>query len=213
MFDFCYFGDHCDGTMKHITRESMLNWSKKHEPAMYYLWITADDLARLNQTRELGKLFAEPNERIQCQWINENTSLTVSIRNDASKDANSSGFDLTTTDGKLRVQSKLRCGDLHLEQTRRISKKNKNVSSDSGHVVYSVGEADVYLFSRPPTVPGEYTDIQKWTFIAIPSGALEDPDRTGYLRRSVPKKIWKNYVGKAKEVLESEYKRLVVISP
>ena len=104
----------------------------------------------------------------------------------------------------LKIQVKLRATDIHLEQTRRKSKKNKN-SSDTGHVRYSVGEADVYLFSRPNIE--DYLNIGRWGYIAIPERWLIDKNNPKYLVPRVNKSIWENFVGRSKEILEEEYDR------
>jgi hypothetical protein len=185
-----------------INEKQVLDYLKINNPSVYYLWISQKDLAKNTELRDLGKLFADPNEHIQRDWINDNTKLNVVKRDDFNSDANASGYDLITTDNILKIQSKLRATDIHLEQTRRKSVKNKN-SSDTGHVRYSVGEADVYVFSRPDV--NDYLNINKWEYIAVPEYALIDPKNPSYLRPRVPKSIWKNYVGKTKEILESEY--------
>ena len=152
-----------------------------------------------NDTRELGKLLAQANEYLQRDWINFNTSLHVTaetLGND--NDKNRSGYDLLSSEG-LRIQSKFRSGALHLECTRRISKKNIGPASASGHVPYGVDEADVFVFTRPN---GNYEDPEAAEILAIPAIALEDPEHPGFLKRRVPKKIYKDYIGKAKEVLE-----------
>lgn len=160
------------------------------------------NLGKKGELRDLGKLMAEPNEYIQRDWINENTSLRVVKRDEVDVDSNASGYDLITTDMKLRIQSKLRASTLHLEQTRRKSKKNQK-NSNTGHVRYAAGEADVYMFSRPDTT--DYINVSKWQYIAIPESALIDPKNPTYLIPIIPSKIWKQYVGKAKEVLETLY--------
>ena len=185
-----------------INETQVLDYLKINNPSVYYLWKSQKDLAKNTELRDLGKLFADPNEHIQCDWINENTSLEVVKREDFNSDANASGYDLISTDNILKIQSKLRATNIHLEQTRRKSLKNEN-SSDTGHVRYSVGEADVYVFSRPDVA--DYLNINKWDYIAIPESVLIDPKNPSYLIPRVPKGIWKNYVGKAKEILETEY--------
>lgn len=185
-----------------LSKEEVLNYLKKEEPSVYYLWISQLDLSKNSELRDLGKLFADPNEYIQKDWINEKTNLKVLKRNDFNSDANASGYDLITHDSILKIQSKLRAGGIHLEQTRRKSEKNK-FSSNTGHVRYSVGEADVYMFSRPDI--SDYLNIEKWNYIAIPESALIDPNNPKYLLPRVPKRIWKAYENSAKEVLESTY--------
>ena len=187
-----------------ITKTEVLNWLKEYEPAVYYLRESQKFLSKDINLRDLGKLFADPNEHIQMDWINENTSLDVEMRDDFDDDANAAGYDLETTDGVLKIQSKLRAATLHLEQTRRKSIKNKN-SSDTGHVTYSVGEADVYLFSRPNVK--DYLNINKWDYIAIPERYLIDKDNPEYLVPRVNKSIWGKFVGLAEEILEEEYDR------
>ena len=187
-----------------------MNWLKDNKPGKYYAMTAIDSLVKKGCVRELGKIFAEPNEYIQLDWINKNTSVLMKKREE-DLDKNFSGYDLCSVDGKLTIQSKLRYDTFHLEQTRRLSKKNLNESSKSGHVRYSIGEAHIYLFSKPKSKE-DYVDILSWSFIAIPERELEDPKCQGYLRSNIPASIWKKYVGKAKEVIEEEYKRKLDIS-
>lgn len=189
--------------MNNLSEEQVLNWLKINQPATYYLHLSQKDLSINTELRDLGKLFADPNEHIQADWINENTSLSVKKRNDFLVNANAGGYDIITEDGKLKIQSKLRAGLIHLEQTRRKSQKHIN-SSSTGHVRYSVGEADVYVFSRPDIT--DYLNISKWEFIAIPERDLIDPKNPEYLLPRIGKSIWKKYVGKTAAVLENEYK-------
>jgi hypothetical protein len=186
------------------TDAQVFEYLQKNHPALYYLSLAMNELSSNLELRDLGKLFANPNEYIQSDWINENTTLNVVKRNDFKSDSNASGYDLITVDSKLKIQSKLRADKLHIEQTRRKSKKN-NLSSDTGHVRYSVGEADVYVFSRPQI--DDYLNIKKWNYIVIPEWELIDSENTGYLIPRVPKKIWGRYVGKSVETLENEYLR------
>ena len=118
-----------------ITKTDALIWLKENEPSVYYLRESQESLSKDINLRDLGKLFADANEHIQKDWINENTKLDVEVRDDFDDDANASGYDLHTIDGVLKIQSKLRAKILNLEQTRRKSKKNEN-SSDTGHVRY-----------------------------------------------------------------------------
>tara|TARA_Y100001963_G_C6781031_1_gene449873 strand:- start:2641 stop:3216 length:576 start_codon:yes stop_codon:yes gene_type:complete len=187
-----------------VTKTEALNWLRENEPSVYYLRESQKSLSNDVNLRDLGKLFADPNEHIQKDWVNENTKLNVEVRDDFEDDANAAGYDLYTTDGVLTIQSKLRARGLHLEQTRRKSKKNEN-SSSTGHVRYSVGEADVYLFSRPDVE--DYLNIGKWNYIAIPERFLVDKENPKYLVPRVNKSIWKNFIGRATEILEEEYDR------
>jgi hypothetical protein len=151
------------------------------------------------ETRELGKLLSQPNEYMQRDWINTYTKLTV--RKDEggnTQDKNGSGYDLIS-ENRLRIQSKFRSRALHLETTRRHSKKNKGAASASGHVAYSAGEADVYVFTRPN---GDFLKAAAAEILAIPERALLDPKNPGFLVRNVRKSIVEKYAGKAVEVLE-----------
>jgi len=183
---------------------NVLEQVKKEGKIEYYLIMALHKLLEQKQIRDLGKILAESNELIQMDWINNNTSLRVKKRDD--KDLNASGYDLTTLDGLMTIQGKIRVSDIHLEQTRRKSKKNKD-SSDTGHVAYSVGEADIYLFSRPNI--DNYGDLYKWSYIAIPEYDLIDSKNPNYLITRVPKKIWSKYVGKAEKVLQETYEKKV----
>ncbi len=185
-----------------ITEVSVKNWLAENNKALFYLWQAQSSLTKNTNNRDLGKLFAEANEYIVRDWINSKTSLTVVQRDDFSDDPDASGYDLLTDDGLLKLQVKLRATDIHLEQTRRHSKKNVN-SGDTGHIRYSVGEADVFIFSRPDV--DDYLDIDKWGYIAIPEIALVDPKNLNYLVPRVNKSLWTQYVGRAVEVLEDVY--------
>lgn len=171
-----------------------------HHDAADYLYKSYDKMVETADTRELGKLFAIPSEYWQKDWINSHTSLSVSRREDVEKDCdkNQAGYDLLSTRG-LRIQCKFRAKVLHLENTRRNSKKNQGAASTSGHVAYSVGECDVFCFARPND---DYKTTEKWKILAIPAAELEDPGNPGFIRRSVPKKIERKFIGRAKEVLE-----------
>jgi|TARA_B100001964_G_scaffold67210_1_gene76394 hypothetical protein len=177
-----------------------------------------NDLIKEGNLRDLGKMFGGANEHVQCDWIAENTSFLARKRSDFDNDPDASGYDLKTQNGML-IQSKVRVKDIHLEQTRRKSAKNDGDASSTGHVSYSVDEFDVLLVSRPLGNKAtkrdkytdtsrpieEYPDVEKWDMIAIPEYALYDPKRPEFLRNSVPKSIWSQYVGRAVEVLEEVY--------
>ena len=183
-----------------------------------YQEIAMKRLMQEHNLRDLGKMFGDANEDIQCDWITKNTSFTALPRSDFDDDPDASGYDLKTQNGML-IQSKVRATDIHLEQTRRLSAKNVGDASSTGHVSYSVDEFDVLLVSRPLGNKAtkrdkyidtsrpieEYDDVEKWDMIAIPEYALHDPKRPEFLRNSVPKSIWSQYVGRAAEVLEEVY--------
>jgi hypothetical protein len=185
-----------------------------------YLEETSEYLVQEGMLQELGKMSGDMNESVQRDFINEKTSFVCGRRSDADIDPDASGFDLITLDNVgMKIQSKVRVKTLHLEQTRRNSAENSGEASSTGHVSYSTGEFDVLMVSRPlgnkasrldkyedTSRPiDEYRDVEKWEMIAIPSKALEDPNRRGYLYNTVPKKVWGPYVGRAIEVLEEVY--------
>lgn len=185
-----------------------------------YLEETSEYLVQENMLQELGKMSGDMNESVQRDFINEKTSITCGRRLDGDIDPDASGFDLITLDDVgMKIQSKVRVKNIHLEQTRRNSAKNSGEASSTGHVSYSIGEFDVLLVSRPLGNKAsrldkyedtsrpieEYTNVGKWDMIAIPAEALEDPKRPGYLYNNVPKKVWGPYVGRAVEVLEEVY--------
>jgi hypothetical protein len=191
--------------MRQMDENEILNWLRKNKPNIYYLYISSKSLINNSNVRDLSKLYAEANEFIQRDWINSNTNVTVVKREDYEHSGNAAGFDLISIDGKLKIQSKLRYNGLHIEQTRRNSvKNNKATNSNTGYTRYAIGEADVYLFSKPPTIES-YNDINSWNFIAIPESELIDKNYPGYLLSSVPKKIWTRFLGKTKDVIENEY--------
>jgi len=183
-----------------------------------YQQIAMKRLMKEGNLRDLGKMFGDANEDVQCDWIAENTSFTARPRSDFDDDPDASGYDLKTLNG-IKFQSKVRVKSIHLEQTRRKSAKNDGDASSTGHVSYSVDEFDVLLVSRPlgniatkrdkytdtSRSIEEYADVEKWDMIAIPAKELQDPKRPGFLRNTCPKAIWSKYVGRAAEVLEEVY--------
>jgi len=168
----------------------------------HYLLKSVDGLIKHSNLRDLGKLFAEANEHYQVDWINNNTNLDVIKRTDDTGD----GYDLITTDGVMRIQTKLRAKGIHIEQTRRNSVGNNIEENNTGYTRYRVNETDIFFVSKP--VLDDYANMEKWELIAIPSVAVQDPNREGFCLPSIPKKIWKEYVGKTKETLEMTYRNL-----
>ena len=146
--------------------------------------------------------------------INENTSLRVTrqseLKGTADYDSNESSWDLIDDGGDepsfLTIQSKYRggkskSGAYHMEQTRRNSKKNAGEASSSGHVTYSNGEFDVALFTRPAEISLDFNGDND--LIAIPEYALRDPKRPGFLYRSVPMAVVREWADRpASKVLD-----------
>jgi hypothetical protein len=186
-----------------MQEKEIISWLKKNKPELYYIHIASKNMLKKKKVGAMGKLFAESNEYIQRDWINKNTELKVIKRDDKDSDLLEVGYDLRTVDGVLKIQSKLRYGQLMIEPTRR---PNKNQNGDVTYKRYSIGEADVYLFSKPKSWE-QYTNIKSWEFVAIPEKDLIDSKNSGYLVKCVPMKVWNKYVGKTKEVLERVYKQ------
>ena len=149
-----------------------------------YQEIAMKRLMQEHNLRDLGKMFGDANEDIQCDWITKNTSFTALPRSDFDDDPDASGFDMMTADVyKIKIQSKIRVNGIHLEQTRRKSVKNDGDASSTGHVSYSTDEFDVLLVSRPlgnkasrldkyedtSRPVEEYAEVEKWDMIAIPA--------------------------------------------
>lgn len=168
-----------------------------------YFEIGLKGLLRDKNYRDLGKLFAEANEYFQQDWINQYCNFEVEKRNDFDNNADASGYDLISINGKLKIQAKLRAKTIHLEQTRRKSGKNTIAENNTGHVRYKVDELDVVLVSRPNL--DEYDNMDKWELIALPTKDIEDPKTPGYCYANVPKSIWSKYIGRSKEILEEAY--------
>jgi hypothetical protein len=156
------------------------------------------DLLKEQNSKEIGKIRQHANEYLQQDWISENTKLKPlrhseikadsSLMRELACDHNEGGWDLIDKKSRLRIQSKYRGGKtVHMEQTRRNSKKNEGKASASGHVVYSEGEFDVAMITRPSSYSD---DCMGRDFIVIPEQELRDPKNPGYLYRNVPKRIW-----------------------
>lgn len=188
-----------------MTEEDVMVWLQKNRPDMYYMKLASDNFLRKKNIRELGKIFSEANEYIQRDWIHANTNLKV-IRNDEYTGSNvGDNYDLITTDGILKIQSKLRFNRLYIEQTRRPTKNNNiNDRASSGYVRYAFGEADIYLFSKPKSIES-YSDIKSWDIVAIPEYELIDNNKSIYLVVNVSQKIFKKYIGKTEETLQNIY--------
>jgi hypothetical protein len=174
-----------------------------------YIDIALRGLLESNNLRDLGKFFAEPNEYFQRDWINNNCNFKVLKRDDFAEDADASGYDLISICGKTKIQAKIRAKTIHLEQTRRNSAKNNIKENNTGHVRYKVDELDVVLVSRPDL--DDYADMSKWELIALRTKDIEDPKTPGYCYATVPKTVWKRYVGKTVEILEEVYRNKICI--
>ncbi len=113
---------------------------------------------------------------------------------------NGPGFDRLHLPTKKKNQIKLRQVDgktpfskqVHFENTRRHSEKNKNKSSISGHVRYSVSEFDYVIVVLCHIVDGVRTDYTKWSYSLIKSSDLEDVNCKGYCYTHIPSQVLLN---------------------
>lgn len=175
----------------------------------YYHLMSYKSLVKEKNKRDLGKSLADVNEYIQRDYLNKLSPIQFMKREEYENvknvvDKNGTGWDLISVDKKVTItaQSKFRGAQLHLEQTRRESKKTKE-SYANGHARYAIGESDFYFFTLPHD---EYETHENWEFLAIPEKALEDPEKPGYLVSRVSVEIQNKYRGKVKEVIEQIYK-------
>ena len=140
-------------------------------------------------TREIGKSRQHASERLVQNYLNENWRRV--FRQEELKgmegidhDHNESGFDLLEPVSGLKIQVKYRGGqNIHLEQTRRSSTKNKGKASESGHVVYSSGEFDVLLAIRPTEFRYHFDPDED--LVIIPEHELHDSEKPGFLKKSI----------------------------
>ena len=121
---------------------------------------------------------------------------------------NSPGFDILVkkTNGALcRIQSKLRqvkgvtdfSQQVHFETTRRHSKKNEGLASDSGHVAYGCNEFDYVMVTlvnvgKNGDIRTNRNNVDKWSFSLIPVDALIDKEK-GCCFTHINSKILKQY--------------------
>jgi hypothetical protein len=151
---------------------------------------------------EYGKAIQTAVEQYVSNTINSIAEETLLI--DVSKDNqlvveynyinNGPGFDRLHLSAKKRIQIKLRQVDgktpysrqAHFENTRRHSTKNKNKSSESGHVRYSVSEFDYVLVVLCHIVDGVRTHYTNWSYSLVDSSELEDVNNEGYCVSHIP---------------------------
>jgi hypothetical protein len=157
------------------------------------------DLVKENNTREAGKHRQHGTEYLIQDEINQasimppvfrQTQLPNLIEN---YDHNESGYDLMEVKSGYKIQTKYRGGqDIHLENTRRSSIKNKGAASQTGHVVYSEGEFDVLVIVRPAEMRNDLK--LKEDLLVINAADLPDRKNPGFLVRSVgvrlERKLW-----------------------
>ena len=148
-------------------------------------------LCEESDTREFGKFIAPIVERsIVPEWLEENGFANAPAPVDA--EGQQEKYDILTESG-IRVQVKFRGAKsksgrpcLHMENTRRSTGKNADAGAANGQVRSGVTDSDVYLFVIPT---GELWEVDKFTYLVIPTSELEDAKMPGYCRSSVTAKV------------------------
>lgn len=157
-------------------------------------------------TREIGKSRQHSSERLVQNYLNENWRKVyrqeeLKDMEGVEHDHNESGFDLLEPISGLKIQVKYRGGNnIHLEQTRRSSTKNQGKASESGHVVYSSGEFDVLLAIRPAKFRYDFHPDED--LVIIPEHELHDPEKPGFLKKSVGISLEKELRNKYKNIVD-----------
>ena len=170
------------------------------------------DLVKSQDTREIGKSRQHSTEYLIIDWLNS-LSLNIDVYSqkeleemkavgllpqDFVYDHNESGFDAICIKTGLKFQIKYRGGQtIHLEQTRRNSKKNKGAASKTGHVVYSEGEFDILIAVRPEEISNQF-DVKD--VIVIDEIDLRCDKNPGFLVRSVSKAKEKKFRAEIKSL-------------
>lgn len=157
-------------------------------------------------TRDIGKFLQFVAEGYARRWLKEECGInSEGAKND--ERGNETTWDILT-EAEVRDQVKYRGGKqgksgrpkLFLETTRRNSKKNAGVKSQSGHVAYGSDEFDVALFVIPKE-DFDFLNTEGFEVIAIPVKELVNPDHPDILLKNVPAAIMDKYRGKAKETV------------
>jgi hypothetical protein len=148
------------------------------------------DLVKEKNTREVGKSRQYGAEYLVQDEINQASIMPPVFRQAQlpslikNYDHNESGYDLMEVKWGYKIQTKYRGGkDIHLEQTRRSSTKNKGAASQTGHVVYSTGEFDVLVVVRPAEMRNDLN--LKEDLLVIDANDLIDLKNPGFLLRCV----------------------------
>ena len=106
---------------------------------------------------------------------------------------NGPGFDRLLQGNQKKIQIKLRqvygvtpyTRQVHFENTRRQSEKNKNESSESGLVRYAVNEFDYVVVVLCHIIDGERKKYHDWSYSVIKTYDLEDVNIQGYCTRNI----------------------------
>lgn len=175
-------------------------------------------LCEMNNKKELGKQRAYACEVMVCDFLNmnKNNNELVFVHNDdiendpripqKLKTQFQSGFDIIAfnlkTKNYKKLQVKYRSDKIHLETTRRNSKKNQNKNA-SGHISYSSDEFDFML-----VVKGTFdftADLSK-ELIIFPKESLVNKTNKDILINHVGKILENAFVARTQEMLMLLYK-------
>lgn len=176
--------------------------------------ILENSITRTSSVIDFGKMCALTNEYIQKDLLNYCGIKSYDPKNDSECPVidvtnNSPGFDLLSIDpitgNSVKIQSKLRqvkgktdfSVQTHFETTRRHSKKNEGVSSDSGHVAYSADEFDFVFVTLINVRDGmsKRHNVDEWSFSLIPIHALIDTTK-GCCYTHIPSAVLQKYAYK-----------------
>lgn len=107
---------------------------------------------------------------------------------------NGPGFDRLLKNSLEKIQIKFRqvngktpfSKQIHFENTRRHSEKNKNNSADTGLIRYGINEFDYAIIVMCHIVDGVRTKFDEWSFSLIKSESIEDVNNRGYCLPKIP---------------------------
>ena len=183
-----------------------------------YITLSHDKMLEQKNSKEIGKLRAYATELMVCDHLNDHMERHgidgICIHNDElSKhaellakheiilDPNQSGYDLllVTFDTGVchKIQVKHRNTSIHLETTRRNSKKNADKNA-TGHVSYSSNEFDYLIVVKGKF--DESVDMER-DLIIFPTSAIVNKDKPDVLQTSINKKQEQHYKDRFDDML------------
>lgn len=170
---------------------------------------------------DYGKAMATPNEyyiKFSCDpnnLLNDNEDLEILKENNIDRSNNGGGFDLYHISKNIRFQTKFRQVDgtypysrqVHFENTRRMSNKNNNDSSNTGHVCYSSSEFDYVIITLCHIKNGIRPNYTDWSFSLVPVSDIlgSNPD---FCLPHIPSSILKKNFCKDIEELKDRISKL-----
>lgn len=134
---------------------------------------------------DIGKMLSLPSELLVIAKVNSLTKRKIFH-------VSGESYDAITKDDKpeVRIQIKLRQRDIHLENTRRNSSKNKDFNT-TGHVATRTTEYDLLIVY----VPSEDFSLKKVDLICFPVSSLIDPNKPNQLITRIPVSLRRKYQG------------------